>query len=204
LSVEPFHAALLAGYLARSNCTPNDANFFPGLTQWNTTQRVLREGLAPLAWHSLNEGSYCLVENEAKTMAIVVASGDKNTGIDGALMPTTRSPKGPKTIHIVQQNAMLYHGDFFGETLPSPIPLRKDGRETWLFLLNQDGGEIRSELSLPASFAHTQDGKKVRINAWHERIILPVLDLGAVSSRNAPPEPDFGPDVKVEIRKKAK
>ncbi len=187
--------ALIAGHLAKSGCVANDALQFPAFLQWNTVQKTLREILLKDGWRRVNEGMYALVVSPDGKRAIVVASGDEFTGIEGVQHPTTKCPKGPRTVNAVQQNALLYHGDFFPETLPQMRDSEIDGRETWILLFNTDNGVLRAEISRPGSI-----GGDGHINAWQQRVILseaplsPALDL--------PETPDYAPTEDIEITRK--
>lgn len=187
--------AAAAGYLARSSCTGNDAPFFPALAQWALTLRVLRELLIPKGWSKSDDGNYCIVVDPDGENAVAVATGCPNTGLtDPGLIPTTKSPKGPSTLSAVYVNAELV-GDLFPETLPMPMVDEGDKHVTRLLLVHTAKDELRAELSLPASMGH--DGF---IDAWKERIILPARPLDPVDTGG---KPDFGPDVDVEVRRRA-
>lgn len=193
--LEILQQALLQGVQSRQACGPNDAVLIPGLMQWNGTQAGLRDLLAPLGWRKLVDHGHDLVVNVEGTMAIAVSSGNKYTGEDGVMDPTTKSPKGPRTIHAVVNNNKLMN-NLFPELMPEPAVLLSQGRFTYILLFNQVGQYIRSELSLPA----TVSGK--RIDSWSERIILPIMDLTGSSLPPKLPENPTPPAVNVEVRRK--
>lgn len=189
LTQEPLGEAIKAGYLAWSSTTANDAPFYPALSQWNRTVRELREGLLPLGWSKSDEGNYSLTIDPTGEIALAVASGCPNTGKADAL-PTTKCPKGPSTVDAVLANAAQL------ELFPKVVlPPSEDDRITWLLLFHRDEKEIRAELSLPASIDN--DGK---IDGWQERIILPPVPLDPIVTSTTP---DFGPDVDIEVRRRA-
>ncbi|MFZ2587977.1 MAG: hypothetical protein WAZ18_07670, partial [Alphaproteobacteria bacterium] len=157
--------SLIAGYLAKSACTPLDAPNFASFLQWNTVVKTLRELTIVLGWKTVNEGMYALTVNPEGGKAIVVSTGDEFTGIDGLQLPTTKSRKGPKTVNAVLQNAAMCW-ELFEETLPDITEVEQAGRQTWILLFNTKGGVLHAELSLPGSI------KEGHIDAWQHRIIL--------------------------------
>lgn len=192
LSIEPLIEAVKAGYLARSSCTANDAPFYPALSQWNRTQRVLREKLMLVGWSKSDDGNYCTVVSPDNSIAIATASGCDNTG-NPDYLPTTKSPKGPSTVDAVLANAAQF---CLPGILPVPaIPDMSDGRVTWILLFYCDHQELKAELSLPASMG--DDG---RPDIWKERIILPSMPLDPIVPEITP---DFGPDLNVDIKRRA-
>ena len=195
IRMEAVQQSLLQGVQVRQNCGPNDAVLVPGLLQWNGTQSGLREFMAPDGWRKLVDHGHDLVVNAHGTIAIAVSSGNKYTGEDGIIDPTTKSPKGPRTIHAVATNNKLMN-NLFPELVPEPAVLLSKGRLTYVLLFIQVGQIIRSELSLPATIS----GK--RIDSWSERIILPVMDLSASTLPPHSPESGGGPAVNVEVRRK--
>jgi hypothetical protein len=190
LTRQPLLDAIKAGYLARSSCTANDAPFYPALSQWNRTVRVLREKLLVEGWSKSDDGNYCVVVNPGGSVAIAAASGCENTG-NVLSSPTTKSAKGPSTVDAVLVNAMQLH---LPGIVPPPTAQIENGRVTWLLLFHCDERELRAELSLPASMG--DDG---RPDAWKERIILPTTPLDPIVVDVAP---DFGPDFDVDVKRR--
>ena len=191
LTAEPLVKAVLAGHLARINCTENDAPNAPGFIQWNATLRTLREELVPDAWSRCNSGGFATTLAPARRVAVAIASGNEATGVRGAI-PTTRSPKGPNTVVAVETNAAQL--DLFADLIPEPPPADAD-RVTWFLLFHNDGNELRAELSLPVTMSEDS-----RIALWRERIILPAQPLGAGFTL---PKPDFGPDLDIDVQRRA-
>ncbi len=191
LTVKPLLNAILAGHLIRINCTENDAPNAPGFMHWNGTLRTLREELVPAAWTRCNAGGFSTTVSPTGKIAVAVASGNENTGIRGAI-PTTKSPKGPNTASAVQSNAAQL--DLFAAVISTLSPEAPE-RVTWFLLFHNDGKELRGELSLPVTM-----GEGGHIGLWRERIILPAqpLDTSFVL-----PQPDFGPDLDIDVRKRA-
>lgn len=191
LTVEPLLRAVQAGYLARISRTANDAPIAGGFYQWNETLRALREGLAPAGWARSDDRGFSTAEHPDGKIRIAVSSGDLGAGRADA-MPKTRRSKGPLTAAAVSVNAAQL--DLFPDTLARP---KADGANvlTWVLLFCCDGDQLRAELSLPV---YLDDGG--HIEDWRERILLPSqsIDPGFVM-----PEPDFGPDIDVEIVRRA-
>jgi hypothetical protein len=193
LTAEPLQDAVRGGVLARISRTANDAPGAPGFYQWNETLRMLREMLVAEGWERRNEDGFATVVNPAKGIALSVSSGNENTGIASEI-PSTKYPKGPCTVDRVASNLQM---ELFPED--SPRPGASDEAEsipTWTLLFVTDEHEVRSELSLPV----LMDGGQ--ISGWKERIILPAIPLDGDGSKRMP-EPDFGPDIDIEIRRRA-
>jgi hypothetical protein len=191
LTVEPLLRAVQAGYLARISRTANDAPIAGGFYQWNETLRTLREGLAPAGWARSDESGFSTAEHPERKMRIAVSSGDLGTGRIDAI-PKTRRSKGPRTAAAVSVNAAQL--DLFPNTLARP---KSDDSKvlTWVLLFCCDADQLRAELSLPV---YLDDGG--HIDAWRERILLPSQ---SIDPSFVMPEPDFGPDIDVEIARRA-
>src|SRR4051794_4676727 len=69
-----------AAFSAWAEGTPNDPVPAPGYHFYAAATRTLREVLAPLGWRRLNESNQALVIHPSENRAIVVATGDENTG----------------------------------------------------------------------------------------------------------------------------
>lgn len=194
VAVAPLQVAVNRGYLAAISRTANDAPNAAGFYQWNETLRALREELAAFEFTRSNTRGYSTALRADKRMAIAVSSGDEATGIAQAI-PSTKQVKGPCTIAAVSSNAAQL--ELFPGSVLMPPPARDDEIEclTWILLFHASGTELRAELSLPVTM---DEGGQIR--AWRERIILPTQPLDTAV---AIPEPDFGPEVEVEIQRRA-
>lgn len=190
LDEEILRQAIQRGFAEWAACTANHPPSFPGLLAWGETVRALRDLLAPLGWERSNEGNLPFTVNEAKTIALSVATGDEQTG-DPDETPCTQSSKGPRTAGAVAVNARQL--DLFPiAMLPQDLAkIRGEGqRMTWLLLLHRDEGgrEVRCELSRPTSMSENQ-----HVDGWIERIILCSIpfdgDLVVLPSNNAPERP---------------
>lgn len=200
LTLDPFQEAAQAGFLARASRTANDAPNAPGTYQWNETLRVIREHLVSMHWMRSNLNGLPTVVNPDRTIAVSVSSGNEFTG-NPVRTPSTKYDKGPSTKGFVASNAT--QTELFPAYAISDeevVILQSSTIATWtfLFVTDADNDEVRSELSLPV---YIDDGG--RINRWKERIILPVFrtDDGGGSGKYT--EPDFGPDIDVDIRRRA-
>jgi hypothetical protein len=149
----------------------------------------LRDLLAP-KWERSNEGNLPFTVNEAKTIALSVATGDEQTG-NPEETPCTRSSKGPRTAGAVAANA--HQLDLFPiAVLPEELAKiqGEGGRMTWLLLIHRDewNREVRCELSRPTSMSENQ-----HVDGWIERIILGSIpfdgDTLAIPSNEAPEGP---------------
>ncbi len=178
------------GLLAWATCTPNDPPMLGGLMHWARVVRALRDHLLPRGWTKSDDDNYSLVIGTTARYAIAVSSGCPNTGMARAT-PTTNCPKGPSTAGAISVNhAQL---ELFPDIKKTKVP---KAPITWLFLFHRDAKEIRLELSLPSSI-----GENGYIDGWNERILLPTIPLDPALV--VAPPPDFGPDIDVEIRRRA-
>lgn len=194
LAVAPLQVAVNRGYLAAISRTANDAPNAAGFYQWNETLRALREELAEFGFTRANTRGYSTARRSDKRMAIAVSSGDEATGLALA-NPSTKQVKGPCTVAAVSSNAAQL--ELFPDAVLMPPPVADDEVEslTWILLFHASGTELRAELSLPVTMDECG-----QIRTWRERIILPTqpLDTGVTI-----PEPDFGPEVEIEIQRRA-
>lgn len=187
--------SLQKGYVARTFCNDNDAPMFAGITQWNYIIRSLREHLIPKGWKKSDKANYCRVISPCGKFSISIFSGCVNTGIS-ELEPTTRNSKGSCTEDIVKANCQQLN--IFHNVIELNEPDNEyDAKTTWILLYYTDNEEIRAELSLPKSI------KGGFITGWSERIILP-----SQSINNDPviinKDPDFGPEIEIELKRKSK
>lgn len=193
LTVELLRDAVEAGYLSRISRTDNDAPNAAGTYQWNETLRMLREQLAIRGWERSNEGGFPIIVAPKGDVAFCVSSGDQNTGL-ASKIPSTKNHKGPRTADRVESNAQL----LLFPDMETEARFDDPAIATWFLLFYTDGEEVRSELSLPIFI----DGGK--INGWRERIILPPISRdGGDGGIRKPVEPDFGPNIDIEVRRKA-
>jgi len=197
LTPEILRDAILAGELARSSCTENDPPAFPGQSAWAITTRSLREQLLSRGWSKDDAGNYSTVCSADKRVALVVATGDRDTGRElGA--PKTKCPKGPATALAIERNfAQL---ELFEPKRPlaseTAEPESKIPPVTWVLLIARNDYALRAELSLPAAI-----GEDDRIESWVERIILEPLQFDDDLDRARGPE--LGPEFDIDVVRKA-
>lgn len=181
-----FTKANSMGAAARLEATPAHAPTAAGSFHWFYTVAALRTELKALRWN-FNDNNNCpLTVSLEKNVMIAVMTGDKDTGRPAGF-PRNQGIKGVVLDKAIKKNLQLFaEQDGAGS----------EGTELWVFLYHVEvGGEIRMELSLPASFV------RGKIMGWKERIIFKPID-----SRPEPkvlpsfPNEDIDFDV---IRKKA-
>jgi hypothetical protein len=195
LQTEPLREAAARGLAAANACTPNHPRIMPGLAAWSETVCGLRENLASEGWERLDEGNLPWTVNATGSIAIAVATGDEETGKENG-NPCTKSKKGPRVAEAVEANQLELFPQ--GIRLPASTP---PGRETWLLLIHRDfgAGELRVELSRPVNM-----GEDNRVDGWSERIILNVIPFDRdLDIESVGPTPPSGPDIDVEIKRRA-
>ena len=185
--------AVQIGQHLASDCTAHDPRGLAGIIAWGKTVRELRDRLVPLGWRSSDDRNYATVVNPAETFAIAVAGGDANTGRRDA-DPTTRTDKGPATEDAVKVNRQLSFADI-DESFPK-FQGEGPGLQTWMLLhhADDDAGEIRVELSLPAGMTGGL------VTEWQERIVLSPVPFSSSSVEIS--EPDVEEiDIKIDRRR---
>lgn len=181
--------AVKAGHLSRITRTGNDAPSAAGYYQWNDTLRSLRDGMVPHGWKRSDLANFSTAVHPENNLAIAVSSGDQNTGLSNKT-PSTKRAKGPRTAQAVDTNQGWIPG-----LEPETETADDDAKyPTWILLFFSGVDVLRAELSLPVKL-----GSDGHVSGWRERIILPPFsfDPSAVV-----PEPDFGPDIDIQITKK--
>jgi hypothetical protein len=189
---------VLRGQAEARSRTDNHPPMYRGLTPWGETTCALREILSPEGWTRCDEGNLPFTVNKEGTLAIIVATGDQNTG-NKVINPCTKSVKGPQTIKAVEEN----------DRQNTLFPMKLDtadvkkmcevgGRETWMLLFHRDleTREVRCELSRPINV--DEEG---HVAAWAERIILNSIPFDADTLKiptDAPQTPNI--DVNVKLR----
>lgn len=192
LSLELLHDARLVGEVARASCTANDPPAYRGTSAWAVTTRGLRDLLLAEDWTKSDEGGLSVVVSPDGEMAIVVSTGDENTG-NPHKSPRTKFPKGPLMQQAIERNAQY---DVFENVADVPAGARPKVRlrislVTWMLLIAKVGKTVQAELSLPAGIG--DDG---RVERWSERIILPPIRPDDDDQMPIPePAPDFDVDV---------
>lgn len=172
------------GYAATTEFHATSA---PGTYLYHETTAALRRLLVPNGWSPDELDRQPRVFNEECGVAIVVQTGDENTGVDGP-EPTTKHPKGQATVRKIEHNA----AQLALFPLPTRVAPETEGLLTWVLLVAIVDGKVRAELSLPH---HMLSGRPC---GWLERILLPEQDLGGAT----PPletTGESGPDIDFDI-----
>lgn len=191
LTTEPFQNALQRARLEWATCTEFDPPSYPGTVFWGTTVRALRENLTAIGWRQDDPRNFSIVISPDASMAIVVETGDDDTGSDNKFAaPSTRAPKGISLQGAVYENAVQL--EIFREP-PPPNPTPSAPLLTYIFLVRvEKNGKITGELSLPSGI--TSDGK---VASWAKRIVIPMEngdgDMPIGGRRRGPelpPEPE--------------
>lgn len=181
-----FTQATSVGAAARLEATPAHAPTAAGSFHWFYTVAALRTELKSRRWN-FNDNNNCpLIVSAEKNIMIAVMTGDKDTGRPTGF-PRNQGIKGVVLDKAIKKNLQLFASQGGAGT---------EGTELWVFLYHVEmGGEIRMELSLPASFV------RGKIMGWKERIIFKPLD-----SRPEPKVLPSFPNEEIDfdvIRKKA-
>lgn len=200
LTIQILADAVLAGYYAAAATTLHHPKNHAGFVSWSEPVKMLRDLLIALGWVAEDIDGQPLVRNARNTVAITVSGGDHSTGLKEH-QPKTRSPKGPVTLHAVETNSYWLFPDM--EKADRLRIQRINQRQMFMLLIYMDDelGEIRSELSLPVA----TDGTN-HICGWSERIILPAIPYGdepMTISHQSPNEDDLSGSDAVQIRRKA-
>lgn len=187
--------AVMAGYLAKTNCTENHPPLFPPIAAWSESVRTLRDILRPEGWTRFNDQNSPKTINPDGSIALIVSTGNEATG-NPSVEPATTSSKGPTTADAIEVNRSMQL-DLPGFGMPISLCEESDGEKisTWILLTHHAKNELRAELSLP--LAAGPDG---RVSVWKERIILraqPINDEVAVVT------PPAQPDIDISVRRKA-
>jgi hypothetical protein len=187
--------AIAQGQASRNNATANHPANAGGTMAFFEVVRALRDNLLPLGWKKENIRNLSMTVNPETKIAVVVSGGSKDTGLkDG--YPTTRNPKGEQTKSYLVGNQRDLFLDFdYVDDFSNSQPIDGIG-QTWLLLYYCDLGrkEVRAELSLPTSF-----DSFCRVGAWKERILLDPIPL---DNHTIEIEPDFNPEIDIDIKRK--
>jgi hypothetical protein len=198
MEAEALRDVVRRSFHAYISCSPNHPPFVRGIWAWGEAVRALREYVLPKGLRRSDENNYSVVIDDARHIAILVATGDVATGV-AEVSPTTRAVKGILTLlAVVANQAQL---NLFSEAdLPQAhqnfgASEEKDDLTTWVLLIHRAGNEVRCELSLPSSM-----GTDGRIDAWHERIVLEAVP---VDGTQLDIEVSDLPDIDVDVQRRA-
>jgi len=172
VELERLGAALDAGDVAARQADRFSPVNGAGTLRWMETVRMLRQGLAVDGWSPNDDRNSPRTIDPSGTRAVIPVSGTADTGlVDGT--PKTANPRGKASSRAVQINGQL---EFSVTALLADMAAEKAGTiETWFLLYcRAQNDELRAELSLPVRIS-----EKGVIDAWRERILLPVRTFGA-------------------------
>lgn len=169
------------GYEARLEATPAHAPTAAGTFHWHSFVAALRLALRAQGWSIRDERNCPLVISPDKSMAIVVMTGNIETGKPYG-NPTNQADKGAVLDEAVQRNVQY---QLFETTAISKLKKGEGGTQLWVLLYHVEAGsngvkEIRTELSLPSDF------QRKKIAGWAERIILRPLSTEPTTPVVAP------------------
>lgn len=161
-----FEQSLAAGAAEAASYSEGAPAAAPELGRWMRTVEEFHHSVLGLqrGWERTDPLNQPTWINPELHIAIVVSSGDENTGQRTFKNPTNRNPKGSSFGALVAANEARFFdtvtrsGDMVGIN------------ETWVFLYDARAGSVFSELSLPVLMPGSF------IENWHHRILLPRFD----------------------------
>lgn len=164
LFIEANHQA----YRARIEATIAHAPTAAGTLHWHALVPAVRLALKEKGWQIKDYKNCPLIISADQLTAIVVMTGNSQTGKEFGENPTNQADKGSVLDAAIQQN---YQYQLFEHAAISQLQKNASGTKLWVFLYHVEkdikgAKEIRSELSLPSSF------QRKKIVDWSERIIL--------------------------------
>lgn len=188
LTIQAITQAVLVGELHRDNCTPDDPPTLPGTLAWGKGTSALRAALVNKehGWHRSNTSNFCLTINPDKTVAIVFATGERGTALDGL---NVKNPHGKCAKRAVDRNRQLALFDVGREEPDDDADA--DTAILWFLLVARIGDQAQIELKLPGVF-----GAGGRVEEWDERIVIPTVTVGTPEPN--PVEAD-GEEIDIEI-----
>jgi len=179
---------------ARQQTTPHDAATASGSYAYLAGVRAIRDIMVPNGWTPLTRNNLELLENPAKSIHLLISSGDQNTGNE-KISPKTRNKKGKQTKEIVQENQNQL--SFWPVHINNHKPSNDKQASTWIFLhyFDETKNEMRVEISLPINFNEFENN----IAVWERRIILPSIKIDEPIISN---EEEQYQDIEFDIRRK--
>lgn len=174
--------------------TEDEPRFSMGITMYCKVTGFLRKSLKATGWKAETAQNFERTTNSDGSIAIMVAGGDRNTGIKDR-EPCTVSSKG----QVVKQTIDAGQLPLFDlRGIPSIAP--RSGPEMWvlLYYVDRKANEIRVELSQPETFQ-----SKAPMEHWRKRIILPepIKVEGQMQEPETPEEKKTDEiDIDIELR----
>jgi len=173
LTVEPLLDVLAHMISHKRGLTLDHPTWMTGISSAGEGVYMLRTLLRSDGWIREEESSFELTvySDGDRDLALNIAKGTDATGNPDVNVETAYS-RGPQTLQAVQCNNQLMF-----DIPPPPIAEIEDslgcnGRHTWYLLYYVDGNKIRGELSLPLALSAEK-----HISEWHERIMLPEINI---------------------------
>lgn len=181
-----FEHALARGVAEANSYSEGAPAYGPEMGRYMRTIETLHDGLIGLqrGWERSDPQNRPTWINPGLRLAVVVSSGDENTGQITAQAPSNRNPRGVSFGRFVEVNGQIPLFDAVTRT-GDMIEIT----QTWVFLYHAMETQVFSELSLPTSMAGS------RIIDWRERILFPRFDGGTDTFEAAvddDPQQDFG------------
>jgi hypothetical protein len=173
LTAEDIHFAVSGADAEARTWTRLAPPAMPGMARWGKTNELLRLRLLPRGWSHDNPNCLPRTISPGREFAVVATAGDAMTGLPDA-RPTTKYAKGLETARAIERNVQLAF-DFPGINIAgalSAVVNSKDALVTWLLLYHATSTQICAELSLANGIS-----PRGHVDAWAERIILPLIDL---------------------------
>jgi hypothetical protein len=175
--------AVERSFFAFAACTPNFPRNFPGIASWANGICGMADELASEGWRFSTERGQPLIINGDESVAITVATGDGNTGINGSKQPCTKAGKGKTTVEAVIANTFLFP-EMEKDAKAKIEQFQK--RSLWILLMHRNiaAGKVYCELSRPITMEYKKGKRQIkrRIIGWSERIILEPVDFEATAT----------------------
>lgn len=184
-------SAGIAAAMVKLNATGNNTKSGPGIAEWDTFNKILRDFCCGVHWTKYQEHGIEGIISSDKRIRIIPSSGDAATGNPNQ-PASNKNPKGIKTVELVEN---VIQGSLFNGF---PNQSDDDKIETYVLLYHYSNNKIKLELSKPSFI------RKGKITAWSERIILDTVEFDKVNlTTNNDMEPEDEIDIPV-LRKQNK
>ncbi|KQS64326.1 hypothetical protein ASG41_16915 [Modestobacter sp. Leaf380] len=169
ISVDHMSRVTQAAASGRNSTTEMHPKSSPGGYMYGeATAQFRRETVGDPGWDFDEAGGQPRTFNNERRVSVIVRSGDEFTGCNGPRAPRTKHTTGSETRRKISVNQLAAFDLGAVEAADDTSVFN-----TWVLLLAVVDGEVRGELSRPASI--DQAG---HINTWTERLLLPATPLG--------------------------
>jgi hypothetical protein len=160
------------GENARAEATPHDPLNAGALDAYRYRVRAFRDRYVPDGWIVDHEGGVEKTWAPSKQHVVITRAGDDGVGVRTAI-PQPKSKPGNEVRSIVESAQLLLSPDWDLSTRPDIDDPAAD-YATWILLVSRRADTVRSELSSPIGLSDDDS-----VLGWHERILLPEIDLGS-------------------------